>query len=126
MDIRTNLRYSKEHEWIRLEGNVAYIGITDYAQHEIGDVVFVELPAPGDAIKAGGSIGVIESVKATSDVYTPIAGEVVEVNSALEDQPELINSDPYEAWIAALNIGGGDLSALMDSDAYRAFVEAEG
>ena len=103
MDIPEDLQYTESHEWVRIEGETATIGITDHAQDELGDVVFVELPGEGDTFDAGESFGTVESVKAVSDLYAPVGGEVVEVNSALEDAPENINEDPYgEGWIVKL------------------------
>ena len=100
------LRYTKEHEWLRLEGsNLARVGITHYAQSELGDVVYVDLPEPGDRVKAGGSFAVVESVKAVSDIYSPVDGRIVEVNKDLENRPELINEDPYgQGWIALIEM----------------------
>jgi glycine cleavage system H protein len=103
LNIPEDLQYTESHEWVRIEGETATIGITDHAQDELGDVVFVELPGEGDAFDAGESFGTVESVKAVSDLYAPVGGEVVEVNSALEDAPENINEDPYgEGWIVKL------------------------
>ncbi len=104
MSVPQDLRYTKSHEWVRVEDDVATIGITDHAQEELGDVVFVELPESGATFEAGDSFGAVESVKAVSDLYAPVGGEVVEVNSALEDAPEKINEDPYgEGWIVKLS-----------------------
>jgi glycine cleavage system H protein len=103
LNIPEDLQYTESHEWVRIEGETATIGITDHAQDELGDVVFVELPGEGDTFDAGESFGTVESVKAVSDLYAPVGGEVVEVNSALEDAPENINEDPYgEGWIVKL------------------------
>jgi len=117
------LRYSKEDEWVRPEGDACVVGVTDYAQQQLGDVVFVELPDVGAEFAAGDSFGTIESVKAVSDLFSPIAGRVVEVNGALEDAPEKINEDPYgEAWIVKLAPTGDDpLADLLDADGYAAF-----
>jgi glycine cleavage system H protein len=119
-----NYRYTKEHEWVNLSGDIATIGITDYAQHELGDVVFVELPKPGTAVTAGKSLGNVESVKAVSEIYAPVSGEVVEANAALHDTPEKINSDPHgEAWLVKVRLSNSDeLKALMDAAAYEAYV----
>ena len=126
MKIAEDLKYSKEHEWVRIDGDTAYVGITDYAQDNLGDIVFVELPQPDTQLSAGDALGVVESVKAASDIYTPISGTVVKMNDALEDAPELLNSDPYENWLAALKIAdASDADDLMDADAYAAFCEAE-
>jgi glycine cleavage system H protein len=115
-----DLRYSKEHEWVRVDGSRATIGITSFAADELGDIVFVELPEVGTAIKQFATFGVVESVKAVSDLYTPASGEVVEVNEALRDAPELLNSDPFgEGWIAKLELADpSELDALMDAAAY--------
>ena len=113
-------RYTRDHEWIRLDGDVATVGISEYAQDQLGDIVFVELPEVGSAIAQFGSFGVVESVKAVSDLYAPISGEVTEVNAALAEQPELLNSDAYgEGWIARITLtDDAELDALMDADAY--------
>ncbi len=115
-----DLRYSKEHEWVRVDGQTATIGITSFAADELGDIVFVELPDVGSAIAQFGSFGVVESVKAVSDLYAPVSGEVTEVNAALAEQPELLNSDAYgEGWIARVTLtDDAELDALMDADAY--------
>jgi glycine cleavage system H protein len=116
-----DLRYSKEHEWVRADGAQATIGITSFAADELGDIVFVELPEPGTQISQFGTFGVIESVKAVSDLYAPISGEVVEVNEALLDRPELVNGDPYgEGWIAKVALSdNAELDGLMDAAAYE-------
>jgi len=117
------LKYTKEHEWLRLEdGRLARVGVTHYAQHQLGDVVFVELPAAGDAVSAGQSIAVVESVKSVSDIYAPVSGRIVEVNSALEDQPELINEDPYgRGWIAVIEMDDpGQADGLLTAAEYKA------
>ena len=121
----SSVRFSKEHEWIRVEGDVGTCGITDYAQSQLGDVVFVELPQPGREVSQSDEIAVVESVKAASDVYAPISGEVLEVNGALGDEPGTINSDPLGAgWFFKLRIkNAGELDALMDEEAYRRYVE---
>ncbi len=124
MNVPDDLKYTKSHEWVRTEGDTATIGITDHAQDELGDVVFVELPAEGDTFDAGESFGTVESVKAVSDLYTPLGGEVVEVNSALEDAPEKINEDPYgEGWIVKLRTSGG--ADLLSPEEYEKVVEEE-
>lgn len=120
-----NLKYSQEHEWVKLEsGNKARVGISFFAQKELGDVVFVELPETGAAVKVGDSFAVIESVKAVSDIYAPVAGIVVEVNQALADSPELINVDSYEkGWIAIIEMGDATgLEQLMSAAAYKAHI----
>jgi len=123
--IPTDRKYTKDHEWVLIEGTTATIGITDYAQHALGDIVFVELPNVGDTIEAGGQLAVIESVKAASEAYCAPTGEVIEVNSELEDAPELLNEKPWEAWIAKLNCTYLNEGALMDAAAYEALVAAE-
>lgn len=119
------LKYSKEHEWVRQEGDdVVTIGITDHAQEQLGDLVFVELPEVGNVHKSGAECAVVESVKAASDIYTPVSGEVVAVNEMLADTPENINDAPYsDGWIFKVKLSdSGELDALMDADAYSAFV----
>jgi glycine cleavage system H protein len=117
-------RYTKEHEWVDAKGDLATIGITDYAQHELGDVVFVELPKPGAKIEAGKSFGTVESVKAVSEIYAPASGEVVEANAALHDTPEQINTDPHgAAWLIKVRLANpADVAKLMDAAAYEAYV----
>jgi glycine cleavage system H protein len=119
-----DLKYTKDHEWIRISGNEAHVGITDYAQKQLGDVVFVELPEVGRRVKAGEAFGTIESVKAVSELFSPVGGEVVEVNHALADHPEKVNSDPHATWMVRLRIDNpSDASALLDSAAYSDFVK---
>ncbi len=124
MSVPQDLQYTKTHEWVRIEESVATIGITDHAQEELGDVVFVELPESGATFEAGDSFGAVESVKAVSDLYAPVGGEVVEVNSTLEDAPEKINEDPYgEGWIVKLRVSDeGDLISAAD---YEKVLEEE-
>jgi glycine cleavage system H protein len=120
------LRYSKDHEWIRLDGERGTIGITDYAQKQLGDVVYVELPAVGRALKAGESFGTVESVKAVSELFSPVSGEVVEVNADLSSKPELINKEPYAgAWMIVVTLDPASVNGLMDAAAYKAYVESE-
>ena len=120
------LKYSKDHEWVKVEGNRAIIGITDYAQDSLGDIVFVDLPEVGRTVKAGDAVAAVESVKAASDVYSPVSGTVVEVNTSLEASPELINQDPYENWILVLEMSDpGELDSLMDAEGYERFCEEE-
>ncbi len=121
------LRYSKDHEWIRVDGDRGRIGITDYAQNQLGDVVFLELPEVGRTLTAGEQFGTVESVKAVSELFSPVAGEVVEVNSELTARPELINEDPHgEAWMMVVRITDpATVEALMDAEAYKTFVESE-
>lgn len=123
----SELLYSKDHEWIRVEEDVCVLGITHFAQKELGAVVFVELPEVGQSIEAGDEIGSIESVKAVAEVFTPVGGEVIEVNAKLEDSPDLINDEPHgEGWIAKIRLTSkDDLSALMSAEAYEAFLKAE-
>jgi glycine cleavage system H protein len=124
MSVPGDLQYTKSHEWVRIEDGVATVGITDHAQDELGDVVFVELPEQGATLAPGDSFGAVESVKAVSDLYAPVGGEVVEVNGALEDSPEKINEDPYgEGWILKLQISDeGDLLSAAD---YEKLLEEE-
>jgi glycine cleavage system H protein len=121
----TNFKYTKEHEWVDVKGNVATIGITDYAQHELGDVVFVELPKVGTQIVTGKSFGTVESVKAVSEIYAPAAGEVLEANGDLHDTPEKLNSDPHgAAWLIKVKLANPtEVANLMDAKAYEAFIE---
>jgi glycine cleavage system H protein len=117
-------RYTKQHEWIDVKDGVGTIGITDYAQHELGDVVFVELPKPGAKVQAGKSFGTVESVKAVSEIYAPVSGEVVEANAGLEATPEKLNSDPHKAaWLIRVKLTDqAELAKLMDAKAYEAFI----
>ena len=121
-------RYTKDHEWVHLQGDIGMIGITDYAQHELGDVVFVELPKIGAKLKAGESFGTVESVKAVSDIYAPISGEVSETNSALAEAPETINKDPHgQAWLIKLKVANpAEVTKLMDAAAYQSFLDGKG
>lgn len=124
MNLPEDLQYTKSHEWVRREGEVATVGITEHAQDELGDVVFVDLPEQGATFSAGESFGSVESVKAVSDLYTPVGGEVVEINSALEDSPEKVNEDPYgEGWIVKVRVSEeGELLSAAD---YQKVVEEE-
>ena len=117
-------RYTKDHEWIKVSGETGTIGITDYAQHELGDVVFVELPAVGTHIAAGKIFGTIESVKAVSEIFAPVSGDVIEANAALANTPEIINTDPHGAgWLIKMKLSNPtDVSGLMDAAAYQAFI----
>jgi len=119
-----DFRYTKDHEWIRVEGVIGTIGITDYAQHELGDVVFVELPKAGATLTTGKSFGSVESVKAVSEIYSPVTGEVVEINPLLGDAPEKINQDPHDsAWLVKVKLADPkEVAALMDSTAYEAYI----
>ena len=126
-DIPADLKYTRSHEWVRDEGDgIAAVGITDHAQELLGDLVFVELPEPGSDLAAGAECAVVESVKAASDIYSPLDGEVTEVNEALGDSPEAINEAPYEHWIFKMKMSDpAQLDGLMDAAAYAEFVESE-
>ncbi len=121
----SDLRYTREHEWIRVEGDEGVVGITDYAQEQLGDVVFVELPETGKALERTEQAAVVESVKAASEIYAPVGGTVTEVNEALADAPETVNADPTgEGWFFRLRIAdAGDLDGLLSEDAYNAYIE---
>lgn len=124
MELREGLKYSKSHEWVKEEGEEIVIGLTDFAQSELGDLVFVNLPEVGDEVTAGEAFADVESVKAVSDVYSPVSGEVSEINEELLDAPELINESPYEAWLVRVkNISGQE--ELLSAEEYEAFVESE-
>ncbi len=126
METRHDRLYTKDHEWVLLEGSRAKIGITDYAQDSLGAVVFVELPAVGDSLAAGDVLGAVESVKAASEVYTPLSGTVIAVNGALEDAPESLNEQPYEQWLAELELSDpAELGQLLDEAAYQDFCAGE-
>ncbi len=117
-------KYSKDHEWVDISGESAKVGITDYAQQQLGDVVYIELPEVGTKLKAGQSFGTIESVKAVSELYAPVAGEVVEVNAALKDKPEVVNADPHASWMIVLKLAGAaDASTLLDAAQYGELVK---
>ena len=121
----TERRYSETHEWVTVEDGTATVGISDYAQAQLGDVVFLELPKKDSTLDAGGSFGVIESVKAASDLYSPVGGRVVEVNEKLADSPELVNRDPYgEGWLIKVEVGGDLPPNLLDEAAYKKLTEA--
>jgi glycine cleavage system H protein len=124
MDLK-DLKFTKEHEWVKEEGDIAVVGITDYAQKELGDVVYVELPEVGNTYEKDEACSNIESVKAVSDIYAPVSGEITEVNEALEDKPEIVNQDPYgEGWLFKLKMENPDeLEELMDTDAYDEYVK---
>ncbi len=128
MNIPDDLRYSREHEWVLLNGSVARVGITDFAQDSLGDVVFVQLPDVGLDVIAGASVSEIESTKSVSDVYVPVTGVISAVNEALNDQPELVNQDPYGAgWMLEIQVADASaLAGLLDAAAYRELVEGEG
>ena len=124
MNLPNNLKYTKDHEWIRVEGEVAYVGITDFAQSELGEIVFVENEKEGETIGANEVFGSIEAVKTVSDLCMPVTGESLEVNAALEDAPELVNNDPYgEGWMIKIAVkDAAELDGLMDAEAYAAFI----
>lgn len=124
MNIPTNLKYTKEHEWVRIEGNTAVIGITDYAQGELGEIVFVEVETVGENLDEGAVFGTVEAVKTVSELFMPVAGTVEEVNAALEDAPELVNSDPYgEGWMIKITISdSAQLDELLSAEAYAALI----
>jgi len=127
MKLDPECKYSEEHEWIRVEGDEAVIGISDYAQEQLSDVVYVELPEVGDTFTKGDIFAVVESVKAASDVYIPASGEILEINQTLEDSPEVVNEDPFgEAWFARIALADlAELDDLLDPAAYQAFVDTE-
>ena len=124
MNIPTNVKYTSEHEWIRQEGDIAYVGITDYAQEQLGDIVFVDIQTEGETLAAGETFGTIEVVKTISDLFIPVAGEVLEQNEALADQPELVNQDPYgEGWLIKMKpADDADFDSLLDAEAYKALI----
>ena len=124
MNFPTNVKYTKEHEWIRLEGDVAYVGITDYAQEQLGDIVFVDIPTEGETLAADEVFGTIEVVKTISDLFLPVTGEILEQNEALADQPELVNQDPYgEGWLIKIrHTADDDFDSLLDAEAYKALI----
>ena len=124
MNVPAELKYTKEHEWTRVEGEEAVVGITDYAQSQLGDIVFVECETVGDALEAGETFGTIEAVKTVSDLYLPVAGEVLEFNEELEGEPELVNKDPYgKGWIVKIKISDEtELDGLLNADAYKAII----
>ena len=122
-----NAKYAKSHEWARMEGKIAVVGVSDYAQHLLSDVVYVDLPEVGDTVTKGESLGTVESVKAAEDAYSPISGEVVEINSDLEDHPEWVNEDPYgKAWLIKVKLSDhGEMNDLMAATVYEAYVTEE-
>jgi glycine cleavage system H protein len=124
MNFPENLKYTKDHEWIQVSGDTGIVGITEHAQGELGDVVFVELPSPGKALKQGESFGTIEAVKAVSDLYAPVSGSVIEANKDLAGNPEIVNKDPYgKGWMIKIRIGNqAELAGLLDAAAYRALI----
>lgn len=126
MNFPDNLKYTKEHEWLKVEGDVAVVGITDYAQDELGDIVFIELPKAGDELTHMQSFGTIEAVKAVSDIFSPLSGQVVDVNTSLENEPMAINRDPYgEGWILKIKFNDeSEIDNLLDADAYKELIGA--
>ncbi|ADD01576.1 glycine cleavage system H protein [Thermoanaerobacter mathranii subsp. mathranii str. A3] len=126
MEVLEGLYYSKDHEWVKVEGDKAYIGITDYAQHSLGNIVYIELPEVGAELNAGDVLGVVESVKAASDVYTPVDGKVLEVNNAIVDDPSLVNNDPYGSWMILVELKDrSQLENLMTAEEYKKFLDEE-
>ena len=124
MKVIPSLKYTDKHEWVRMDGEFAYIGITDYAQEQLGDILFIEMPEVGDEISAGKEYGVIESSKVASDLISPISGEVVEINERLDDEPEYINEDAYDAWIVKVKLSDVDeLESLISAESYEAELE---
>lgn len=126
MNFPTDVKYTKEHEWIRVEGDIAYVGITDYAQEQLGDIVFVDIPTVDETLAAGETFGTIEVVKTISDLFLPVAGTILEQNEALANQPELVNQDPYgEGWIIKIKpADDANFDELLDAEAYKALVNA--
>src|SRR5918912_702028 len=126
-NVPEDLQYSKDHEWVRVEGDVGVIGITDYAQNSLGDVVYVELPKPGETFAAHESFGSVESVKAVSEIFTPVSGEIVEVNESLQDEPEKVNADPYgEGWMIRIRLRNrGEVDSLLSAAEYEDFTKGE-
>jgi len=124
MNTPSNLKYTKDHEWIRLEGETAYVGITDYAQHELGDIVFVDIDTVDESLDAEETFGTVEAVKTSSELFMPVAGKVVEFNEALRDAPELVNKDPYgEGWMIKVEVSNAaDIKGLLDAEAYNALI----
>jgi glycine cleavage system H protein len=127
MEFPQHLKYTKEHEWARIEGNRVVVGITDFAQEELGDVVFVELPEVGTSVEVAGTFGVVESVKAVSDLYAPVSGTIVEVNLTLEDRPELVNQSPYgEGWMIVIEMSSTEaLQQLLSAEEYQTYIDQE-
>lgn len=124
MNTPSNLKYTKDHEWIRLEGETAYVGITDYAQHELGDIVFVDVDTVDETLEAEETFGTVEAVKTSSELFMPVAGKVVEFNEALADAPEMVNKDPYgEGWMIKVEVSNAaDIEGLLDAEAYKALI----
>lgn len=122
--ILEDLRYADSHEWVKLEGDIATIGISDYAQHALGNIVYVDMPEVGDEVSQGEDFGAVESVKAASDLISPVSGEVIEINEALEDEPELVNQDPYSNWIMKVKVSdASEIDSLLDAAAYAKYAK---
>lgn len=122
MNVPANLKYTKDHEWVRMEGDIAYVGITDFAQSELGEIVFVEIETVGETLEAGEIFGSVEAVKTVSDLILPVSGEIVEFNEQLEDKPELVNDDPYgEGWMVKVALSDSD-AELLTAEEYQAFI----
>jgi glycine cleavage system H protein len=128
VEVKSDLRYTKSHEWVKVEGDVATMGVSDFAQSELGDITYLELPEPGDTVTKSEPLGVIESVKAASDLYAAVSGEIVEANENVVDAPESVNSSPYDdAWLVKIKMSDpSELDSLMDNAAYEKFLEEEG
>jgi glycine cleavage system H protein len=128
VEIKSDRRYTKSHEWVKVDGDTVTMGVTDFAQSELGDITYLELPEPGDSVTKSEPLGVIESVKAASDIYSPVSGEIVEANDSVVDAPESVNSSPYDdAWLVKIKLSDpSQVDELMDSAAYEKFVEEEG
>lgn len=126
MNIPSNLKYTKDHEWIRIDGDIAYVGVTDYAQGELGDVVFIEIETEGEELDKEEVFGTIEAVKTVSDLFMPVSGKVLEINSSLEETPELVNKDPYEkGWLIKVAVADmSEMDSLLDADAYKELISA--
>ncbi len=128
VEIKSDLRYTKSHEWVKVDGDTITMGVSDFAQSELGDITYLELPEPGESVTQSEPLGVIESVKAASDIYSPVTGEIVEANDQVVDAPESVNSSPYDdAWLVKIKMSDpSQVDGLMDSAAYEKFVEEEG
>lgn len=128
VEIKSDLRYTKSHEWVKVDGDTVTVGVSDFAQAELGDITYLELPEPGESVTRSEPLGVIESVKAASDIYSPVTGEIVEANENVVDAPESVNSSPYDdAWLVKIKLSDpSQVEELMDSAAYEKFVEEEG
>ncbi|MBI4366706.1 MAG: glycine cleavage system protein GcvH [Deltaproteobacteria bacterium] len=127
MEFPDNLKYTKDHEWVKCDGAIAVVGITDYAQEQLGDIVYLEFPEEGESVSKGDAFGVVESVKAVSDIYAPVSGEVMEINDSLKESPETLNEDPYgEGWLVRMEVSNmEELDELLDYKAYQAYLREE-